>query len=268
MKVTREDLKKGFYDLRLGNLPVIVHASLKTFGEVDGGAATVAEALVESFRSILTPAFTYKTMITPEVGPKDNGMVYGTGRDANKMAEFFSPDMPVDRLIGSIPEALRQNPLAKRSSHPILSFTGIHTERFLAAQTMKDPFGPIGEMERSGGWVLLLGVNHTVNTSIHYAEKLAGRRTFLRWALTPRGVIECPSFPGCSAGFDAIAPELKHHTRRRKIGKAEVQAVPLRLLIKIVIGAIKKDPLAYLCQQDDCPRCGEVRNSVQKITGR
>ena len=121
----------------------------------------------------------------------------------------------------------------------------------------------MGALEKQDGWVLLLGVDHTVNTSIHYAEKLAGRRQFVRWALTPRGVLECAGFPGDSAGFNAIAPEMEKFTRRARIGEAQVQALPLSMLFKVVINKIKKDPLALLCQQVDCERCGEIRRGIK-----
>jgi aminoglycoside 3-N-acetyltransferase len=124
---------------------------------------------------------------------------------------------------------------------------------------MADPLGPLAALERQGGWAVLMGVNHTVNTSIHYAEKLAGRRQFLRWALTPKGVVECPGFPGDSAGFQDIAPEMEKFTRKVQIGAAMVQAVPLVMLFKVVVARIRKDPLALLCQQEDCERCGEIR---------
>ncbi len=131
-----------------------------------------------------------------------------------------------------------------------------------SAQKLDDPLAPLGALEKQDGWAVLLGVDHTVNTSIHYAEKLAGRRQFVRWALTPKGVVECPGFPGCSAGFQAIAPEMEKFTRKVQIGEAKVQAVPLSMLFKVVIARIKKDPLALLCQQEDCERCGEIRREV------
>jgi aminoglycoside 3-N-acetyltransferase len=262
MTTQLKGLLDGFRLLKLGKAPVVVHASLKAFGHVDGGAETVVEALVRSFPAVLAPVFTYKTMVTPGIGPEKNAIVYGSGQDANRMAEFFRPDMPADPLMGIIPETLRLRSNAGRSGHPILSFAGIHADAFLDAQTMAEPLGPLGALEQAGGWALLLGVNHTANTSIHYAEKRSGRRTFVRWALTPQGVRECPSFPGCSAGFETTAPEVERHTRRVKIGNATVQAVPLKVLFKAVKDRINKDPLALLCQQEDCERCGEIRKQV------
>jgi aminoglycoside 3-N-acetyltransferase len=180
------------------------------------------------------------------------------------MAEFFTPRMPADPLMGILPEILRTHPGAERSIHPIQSFAGINATNLLKAQSMADPLGPLGALEKEGGWVVLVGVNHTVNTSIHYAEKLAGRQQFLRWALTPKGVLECPGFPGDSAGFQAIAPEMEKFTRKVQIGAANVQALPLAMLFKVVIARIKKDPLALLCQQADCERCGEIRKQISR----
>jgi aminoglycoside 3-N-acetyltransferase len=105
------------------------------------------------------------------------------------------------------------------------------------------------------------GVDHTVNSSIHYAEKLAGRKQFTRWALTPGGVVECPGFPGCSAGFQELAPEIEKFSRQVQIGSALVQALPLTMLFKLVMARIKKDPLALLCRQEDCERCSQVRKT-------
>lgn len=259
MSIGRRELLQGLENLGLGAAAVVVHASLRAFGQVEGGAGTVAAALEYTFPSLLTPAFTYKTMIIPGSGSADNALAYGSGRDANRMAEFFTADMPVDPLIGGIPEALRRHPLAERSQHPILSFSGIRSGEMLEAQTMADPFAPLKALEKNGGWVLLLGVNQTVNTSIHAAESLAGQKTFTRWALTPAGVVACPSFPGCSAGFEVLAPQLEIHLRRARIGAAVVQAVPLTPLFEIVIATLKNDPLALLCQQEDCERCNQLR---------
>jgi aminoglycoside 3-N-acetyltransferase len=108
--------------------------------------------------------------------------------------------------------------------------------------------------------VVLINVDHTVNTSIHYAERLAGRRTFLRWALLKDRVVECPNFPGDSSGFNAIWRYIQPGTRRVDLGEAFIQAVPLRKLFEVVRELIKKDPLALLCHRTDCERCNAVRN--------
>jgi len=255
-----EDVRSGLSKLGLKNNPVIAHASLKSFGPLDGGAHTLLRAVLDSVGALIMPTFTYKTMITPEVGPPNNGLTYGNDQNLNMLAEPFTPDMPCDKMMGALSEILWTHPASKRTSHPIQSFAGIHADRFLAAQTLQNPLGAIGALAESDGWVLLMGTDHTVNTSIHFAEKLAGRRQFTRWALTPTRILECPGFPGDSSGFDAIAPEIESDVRHVQVGNSIVQALSLKVLFLAVVARIKEDPLALLCVRDDCERCNEIRN--------
>lgn len=258
--VTFTELRQAFRALQIpADRPVLVHASLSAFGWVEGGAEAVVSALFAVWGCVLAPAFTYKTMVTPECGPPGNGLTYGSDTARNRLAEFFHPDMPVDRLIGAIPEALRRHPQARRSAHPILSFTGVGAESFLAAQSLAMPLGVIESLAAAEGWVVLLGVDHTVNTSLHYAEKLAGRRQFLRWALTPQGVVACPGFPGCSDGFQALAPMVQNIGRYSQAGQALIQAFPLRGLLRTAFGVLQQDPLALLCERSYCERCQQIR---------
>jgi aminoglycoside 3-N-acetyltransferase len=210
------------------------------------------------------PAFTYKTMVTPEVGPPDNGIVYGADTDRNLMAEFYHPAMPVDPLIGKAAEALRSHPRARRSMHPILSFCGVNVDEALAAQTLEDPLAPIAVLEEKAGWVLMVGVDHTTNTSLHYAEKLAGRKQFVRWALTQQGVVECPGFPGSSLGFRAVEPFVERITRRATIGNARIQALPLEEMVAIIIQLLEKDPLALLPDDSDDLRVQDTRKAARE----
>ena len=259
MPVSSSDLKTGLAKLGLTKHLVIAHASLKAFGHIEGGAETMLAALLDSVRGIIMPTFTYKSMLNPEVGPPRNGITYGSETDLNKLAEAFYPDMPADKMMGVLPEFLRKHPKAKRSSHPIQSFAGIRADAVINSQRIYDPLSPIGMLAEQDGWILLLGVDHTVNTSIHYAERLAGRLQFIRWALLQDRVVECPGFPGDSDGFNVIAPSLEKYTRRVEIGDALVQAVHLKSLIKVVRDQIKENPFALLCQRQDCERCTAVR---------
>ena len=102
-------------------------------------------------------------------------------------------------------------------------------------------------------------MDHTVNTSIHYAERLAGRRQFVRWAWTGNRIVECHGFPGCSEGFEAIRPDLGNVSRRVPVGESYIEAIPIRPLLHAVETRIKKDPLALLCQRNECERCNAVR---------
>lgn len=251
------DLKAGLSKLGIGKNLVIAHASLRAFGSVD--ANDLLSALLDSTRGIIMPTFTYKSMLNPEVGPPKNGLTYGSQNDLNKMAEPFHPDMPVDTLMGVLPEVLRKHPKAKRSMHPIQSFAGINADAIVNTQTLFEPFAPIAALAEQDGWVLLLGVDHMVNTSIHYGEKLAGRMQFIRWALLRDKVVECPGFPGDSEGFNAITPDVEKFTRRVEVNGALVQAIHLRSLLKVVVEKIHGNPYALLCGRKDCERCEAVR---------
>jgi aminoglycoside 3-N-acetyltransferase len=257
-----EDFNSALESLELENKPAIAHASLKPFGTIRGGADAVLKALLGYVDGLMMPAFTYKTMIFPEVGPPNNGLTYGKQLDLNLMAEPFRHNIPVDPMIGALAETLRQYPGAMRTAHPILSFAGLNLDEALMTQTIYNPFAPIGWLAVHDGWVLLLGVDHTVNTSIHYAERLARRHQFVRWALTPNRVIECPGFPGCSDGFDDIRSDLEDATRRVELGDSFLEAIPVNILLQTVETRIKKDPLALLCYRDNCERCDAVRSVV------
>jgi len=258
-----DELKTAFEALGLANTPVIAHASLQPFGYIQNGADTVLQALLDSVKSLIMPTFTYKTMITPEVGPPNNGVTYGMDKDLNKMAEPFAVDMRADTMMGILPEALRNRPGAKRTSHPILSFAGVNSDLILDTQTLYEPFAPLGALADEGGWAVLINVDHSVNTSIHYAEKLAGRKQFTRWALAGNRVVECPNFPGDSSGFNTIASYIKPDTQRVTLGDAFIQAISLRRLFDAVQELIRNDPLALLCQRTDCERCNAVRNVIE-----
>lgn len=256
------DLINGLKDLGIDpSCPLLVHTSLSAFGKVRGGADAVLGALMTTSDSLMMPAFTYRTVITPEVGPPNNGMTYGSGKKTNRMAEFYWPTLPADPMIGVVAEHFRQHPHATRSMHPILSFAGINTENALEAQTLEQPLAPIGVLAHQGGWVLLLGVDHTANTAIHFAERAAGRTQFTRWALTPTGIVTCGNFPGCSDGFNQVEAVVDAFMRKVRIGEAVVRALPLTHLIETVTELIDVQPLALLCNRADCERCNSVRTA-------
>lgn len=249
---------------------VIAHGSFKSLGRVQGGPRVVIDALARSCDALIMPTFTYDTLVTPLVGPPNNALDYAaeerTRRRLDRVSALdaipFKRAMPADVEMGILSETLRRRPDATRSLHPILSFAGINAGFALRRQTIYDPFAPIGALAEKNGWVVLIGVDHTVNTSIHYAEKLAGRKQFTRWARLRRRIVECPNFPGDSSGFNEIASHLENDAVAVTIGEARVQAIPLVSLIDRVQVLLRTNPPALLCQRTECMRCSDVRRSV------
>jgi aminoglycoside 3-N-acetyltransferase len=261
--VSYRDIVRGLRSLRIDrDKPVFVHSSLRAFGRLQGGAAALLGALLSVFDSVSVPTFTYNTLVVPEVGPPDNAIQYGAFTDRNMMAEFFHQDLPADRLMGILAETLRQQPGAFRSGHPALSFAGIDAKAYLEKQIIKEPLAPIAAMYDAGGWVLLIGVDHTVNTSIHLGERLAGRKTFIRWALMTDMIVACPKFPYCSDGFNAIQPLLDPFTKKVQVGGALIQAIPVPELVDTTRQLLQADPTALLCSRTDCQSCNAIRRHV------
>jgi len=228
---------------------------------VRGGAAAISAALAASCKTVIAPAFTYQTMVYPAEGPPDNAVDYPEASAASVEADFFRPSLRVSPLLGPLPETLRRMEGAVRSGHPILSFTGIGAQEILESQSLNEPFAPIDALAKAGGDVVVLGSDPPANVALHLAEQRTGRKQFIRWALTPEGVMECPGFPGCSRGFGAIAEKLSGIVQRRKVGSFPVVRIPLRDLLNIAAGWIRQDPLAMLCANPDCPFCTAVRKA-------
>ena len=243
---------------------LIVHASLSAFGPVAGGAETMVGALLAAAETVVLPAFTFRTTIVPQVGPPDNAMEYGDREGKNDSAEIFQEDLPTDAEMGIVAETARRHPRSQRSRHPLLSFTGVGAEEGLAAQTPETPLAPIAWLAEFDADVLLMGVDHRADTSVHWAEKLAGRKQFIRWALTPQGVLVCPEIPGCSDGFGVLSDRLDGVARKANLGDSEITLIPLRDLLHVAGGWIREDPRALLCDRAGCERCAAVRAAVRQ----
>jgi aminoglycoside 3-N-acetyltransferase len=261
------EIQRGLRDLGLTRASrVLAFVSLPAFGPVKGEAASVVGALLAECGLVVSPAFTCQCQVIPQVGPPDNALDYGNHLEENSNAEIFRPDLPVHHSAGPVAEVIRTLRGAARSSHPLLSFTAVGdgAGKVLLAQSLAEPFGPIARLAEDGGEVLLLGVTHTANVAIHYAEYRAGRKQFVRWALTEAGGVECVGWPGCSAGFDAIANYLRAVTHVRQIGAAYAQLIPLNYLLQTAEELIRADSTALLCHQPDCARCNAVRAALRK----
>lgn len=226
-----------------------------------GGLSTLLAALRSTCKTLVAPAFTYQTMVYPAAGPEDNGIDYSAATAISPDAEFFRPNLPVSPEVGPLAEVVRRAEESERSMHPILSFAGFNAGEILETQTLDEPFGPIDALSRAGGDVLLLNVDQTANAALHLAARRAGRKQFIRWALTPGGVVECPAFPGCPKGFNAIEDKLQGVIQTAAVGSLRVRRIPLRDLIHAASGWIREDPAAMLCAETDCALCGAVRRN-------
>jgi aminoglycoside 3-N-acetyltransferase len=243
--------------------PVITHIGKDLPLKVNGGISTFMGALLTTVDNILLPSFTYSTMVVPHQGPPDNALQYGRHDAHNAHSAIFSHTLPSECGNQAAIDILKAFPAVYRSAHPIFSFYGLGLDSALLNQTHQDPYFPIRKIQELNGWVLLADADPSHNFSIHYAEKLAGRKQFKRWALTMDGAVECPYFPGCADGFHKLNYYLHDECRDAYFDELQLSAVPLQIMVKTTVALLKEDPFALLCNSLDCVKCNLVRDAVK-----
>ncbi len=157
----------------------IVHSSLSSLGWVAGGAQAVVEAL-------LAAAGPSATLVMPtQTGQLSDPAAWG---DPPVPAEWihairdglptYDSDLTPTRSMGAIVECFRSHPETVRSAHPLVSFAanGPLARRIVEPHALTPAFGepsPLGRLYDLDAQVLLLGVDHGINTSLHLAEHRA-----------------------------------------------------------------------------------------------
>jgi aminoglycoside 3-N-acetyltransferase len=138
---------------------VMVHSSLRSFGQVEDGAQTVVLALMD----VITPEGTLMMPSFNHGEPwEDDG------------PRVYDPRATLS-TNGAIPNAFWPMPDVQRSldpTHPIAAW-GRHAQRYtqLHHRTLTmGPASPLGLMLQDDGHVLLLGVDYTSNTFHHCVE--------------------------------------------------------------------------------------------------
>src|SRR6478736_6476447 len=175
--VTIPSLLADFAALGVGpGMTLLLHSSLSVLGWVCGGPVAVILALEE----LLGPDGTL-------VMPTHSG---GLSNPANwqhpqvpeswwqiirDTMPAYDPDLTPTRQMGAISETFRKQPGVRRSAHPQDSFAawGRHADVVAAGHALEFGLGegsPLARVYDLDGQVLLLGVGHGNNTSLHLAE--------------------------------------------------------------------------------------------------
>jgi aminoglycoside 3-N-acetyltransferase len=151
--------------------------------------------------------------------------------------------------MGRVPELFRTWPGAVRSAHPAFSLAalGPKADYLVADHALNEDAGdcsPLGKLYELDGHVLLLGVDHWNNTSLHLAEFRAnypGKRTIAtgsallvdgrrQWVTYETPETDSDDFGEIGDAFDAA-----HNIAIRHINEAQVRFFRQRLVVDFAV---------------------------------
>lgn len=221
---------------------LLIHSSMKSMGEVEGGADTVLDAFTEYMKDglLVLPTHTWSTINA------DNPM-------------FHVESSPC--CVGILPELFRKRPEVVRSWHPTHSVAALGRD---AEAFTKDDHLFDTPCARGSAWgklldrkatILLVGVDLKRNTFIHGIEEwvdIPGRLTdepeMLRTVLPDGTEISVPSRRHCGLSWsehfwkvDDVL-ERKGAMRKGQLGDAAVRVCDAALLTEVITSMLQDNP--------------------------
>lgn len=248
---TKADLLACLSDIGFdGSETVMIHSSMKSIGQVDGGADTVLDALSKFFsRGLLVmPSFSFATVLN------------------NKEYIFYVDKTPA--CTGILTELFRKRPGVKRSLHPshALAALGNDAAEFVAghekctsAFSLNSPFRKLLERKSK---VLLIGVNLNRATIFHALEEWADMPILSEEPLPLESVDEngtvysVPFYYHLGMQWDFFPRALpillkKNAVRKVKFADAESLLLDVEQTHKIMDEILRKDP--HFFYNPNCP---------------
>jgi aminoglycoside 3-N-acetyltransferase len=158
---------------------VLVQASMREIGWLDGGAGDLLDALREAVGpdgTVVTPTQTANNSTTTREFRRAVQGLDAAGRRALEDAiAGYEPASSVSYRMGRFAEAVRTSPRAVRSGHPQTSFSAIgpYAQWLMAVHDLDSHLGersPLARLYNIGATVVLIGRPFDFCTGFHLAE--------------------------------------------------------------------------------------------------
>ena len=228
-------------------MTLLVHSSLSALGWVAGGPVAVVLALEQVLGqngTLVMP--THTTGLTEPSLWQNPPVPEAWWETIRHETPAFDPAISPTRKMGAIVECFRTQPRTLRSTHPHVSFAarGPNAAAITAKHSLEAGLGeesPLARIYDLGGYVLLLGVGHGNNTSLHLAEY---RATYAGKALTTQGApmlvagerqwVTFDDLDWSDSDFPQLGADFAHTTgleRNGRVGRASARFMPQRPLV-------------------------------------
>lgn len=229
---------------------LLVHASFSSVAPVEGGPRGLIEALLAALGE-------GGTLAMPSMCDDDD-----TPFDRTK-----SPC----RALGIVADTFWRIPGVLRSDSPhAFAAFGPQAERITRPHPVDIPHGPESPPARVrelDGQVLLLGVGHDANTTLHVAEAIAGVRyrqpkhaTVLENGRAKR--YEYGETDHCCERFGLLDAWLGDKQRRGKVGNAEARLARSRDIVATALMRLRENEIVFLHAPGSCRECDVARAAI------
>lgn len=241
------------YDLGVRPRDVLlVHSAFSKVGPVEGGPAGLIAALGQA------------------VGPEGT-LVMPSWADDDE--QVFDPATHACRGLGVVPDTFWRRPGVLRSNSPhAFAANGPAAAAITRPHPVDGPHGPdspVGRVHDLDGVVLLLGVGHDANTTVHLAESLAGVRYRLLHHVT---VLEngqplrqpYHEIDHCCERFSLVDGWLEDAglQRRGMVGHADARLVRSRAVVEVVTAQLRANETVFLHPHGVDAECDAARDSL------